>query len=179
MVFLVIDEVNAVPDVLWGQLYRSRRSLRTLLELNDFRVLKDAVWSNEKSQSVFIFEIEQKVLPNIKKHMGPPLEREIECEKYLAKYGDNDIVVSGPFIEGGRWMVELPRKIIDVTVLLKEKLADGGKSTGIAELIAKAIQKNFRVFVNSEILEVYERNEDFAAGLSVFLDGKPFWLKNQ
>jgi hypothetical protein len=35
------------------------------------------------------------------------------------------------------------------------------------------------VFVNSEILEVYERNEDFAACLSVFLDGKPFWLKNQ
>ena len=179
MLFLVIDEVNAVPDVLWGQLYRSRRSLRTLLELNDFRVLKDAVWSNEKSQSVFIFEIEQQVLPNIKKHLGPPLERETECEKYLAKYGDNDIVVSGPFIEGGRWMVELPRKIIDVTVLLKEKLADGGKSTGVADLIAKGIQKNFRVFVNSEILEVYERNEDFAACLSVFLDGKPFWLKNQ
>jgi tRNA nucleotidyltransferase (CCA-adding enzyme) len=179
MLFLIIGELNAVPDVLWGQLYRSRRSLRTLLELNDFKVLKDAVWSNEKTQSVFIFEIEQQVLPNIKKHLGPPLERETECEKYLAKYGDNDMVVSGPYIEEGRWMVELPRKIIDATVLLKEKLADGGKSTGVADLIAKATQKDFRVLVNSEILEVYERNEDFAARLSVFLDGKPFWLKNQ
>ncbi len=57
--FLVIGELNAVPDVLWGQIYRSKRSLRTLLELSDFKVLKDAVWSNEKSQSIFMFEIEQ------------------------------------------------------------------------------------------------------------------------
>jgi tRNA nucleotidyltransferase (CCA-adding enzyme) len=177
--FLVIGELNAVPDVLWGQIYRSMRSLRTLLELNDFKVLKDAVWSNEKSQSVFILEIEQQVLPNIKKHLGPPLERETECEKYLAKYGDNKIVVSGPYIEGGRWMVELPRKIIDARVLLKEKLAGGGKGAGVADLIAKAIQENFIVLVNSEVLEVYERNGDFAAFLSDFLIGKPFWLKNQ
>ena len=178
-VFLVIGELNAVPDVLWGQIYRSKRSLRTLLELNDFTVLKDAVWSNEKTQSVFILEIEQQVLPNIKKHLGPPLERETECEKYLAKYGDNEIVVSGPYIEEGRWMVELPRKIIDARVLLKEKLTDGGKSVGVADLIAKAMQKSFRVLVNSEVLEVYERNGDFAAFLSDFLVGKPFWLKNQ
>jgi tRNA nucleotidyltransferase (CCA-adding enzyme) len=177
-VFLVIGELNAVPDVLWGQIYRSKRSLRTLLELNDFTVLKDAVWSNEKTQSVFILEIEQQVLPNIKKHLGPPLERETECEKYLAKYGDNEKVVSGPYIEEGRWMVELPRKIIDARVLLKEKLADGGKSVGVADLIAKAMQKSFRVLVNSEVLEVYERNGDFAAFLSDFLVGEPFWLKN-
>ena len=49
IVFLVVDELDAVPDVLWGQLYRSRRSLRTLLELSDYKVLKDAVWSNEKN----------------------------------------------------------------------------------------------------------------------------------
>jgi len=118
-------------------------------------------------------------LPNIKKHLGPPLERKTECEKYLAKYGDNEIVVSGPYIEEGRWMVELPRKIIDARVLLKEKLADGGKSAGVADLIAKAIQENFIVLVNNEVLEVYERNGDFASFLSDFLVGKPFWLKNQ
>ena len=128
--FLVIGELNAVPDVLWGQLYRSKRSLRTLLELNDYNVLKDAVWSNEKSLSVFMFELEQQVLPNIKKHLGPPLERQAECEKYLAKYADNEQVISGPYIEDGRWMVELPRKTSDAATLLKEKLADGGKNAG-------------------------------------------------
>ena len=179
IVFLVIGELNAVPDVLWGQLYRSKRSLRTLLELNDYKVLKDAVWSNEKSLNVFIFELEQQVLPDIKKHLGPPLEREAECEKYLAKYAQNERVISGPYVEDGRWMVELPRKTTDAVALLKERLADGGNNAGVADLIAKAIQKNLKVIVNSEVLEVYSGNGDFAEFLTDFLLGKPFWLKNQ
>ena len=47
--FLAIDQVPAVPDVLWGQLYRTKRSLHKLIELSDYKILKDAVWSNEKS----------------------------------------------------------------------------------------------------------------------------------
>ena len=78
--------MSAVPDVLWGQLYRTKRSLHKLLELNDYKILKDAVWSNEKTFSVFIFELEQQALPNIKKHLGPPLEREAESENFLEKY---------------------------------------------------------------------------------------------
>ncbi len=178
IVFLVIAELNAVPDVLWGQLYRTKRSLRTMLETNDFNVLKDAVWSNENSQSVFMFELEQQVLPNIKKHLGPPLERETECEKYLAKYGDSSLVFSGPYIEDGRWIVELPRKTTDAQALLKEKLADGGKNAGVADLIAKAMQKNLKVLINEEVLEVYQKNKDFAGFLTNFLLGKPCWLKN-
>jgi tRNA nucleotidyltransferase (CCA-adding enzyme) len=179
IVFLVVGAVEAVPDVLWGQLFRSKRSLRTLLELNDFRVLKDAVWSDEKTLSVFVFEFEQQFLANVKKHLGPPLEREAECEKFLAKYADNKKVISGPYVEDGRWMVTLPRKTTDAVVLLREKLADGGKNAGVAELIAKAIQKNLKVLVNGEVLEVYKSNESFAGFLADFLSGKPFWLKAQ
>jgi tRNA nucleotidyltransferase (CCA-adding enzyme) len=179
IVFLVIGELNAVPDVLWGQLYRSKRSLRSLLELSDFKVLKDAVWSNEKSLGVFVFELEAQVLANVKKHLGPPLEREAECQKYLAKYSGNGRVISGPYIEDGRWMIELPRKTTDAAALLKEKLADGGKSAGVADLIAKTLQKELKVQVNSEILEVYVGNADFALFLTDFLLGKPFWLKTK
>jgi hypothetical protein len=88
-------------------------------------------------------------------------------------------VISGPYLEDGRWMVELPRKTNDAVELLKEKLADGGKNVGVAELVARSIQKNFRVFVNSEVLEVYYDNIDFAEFLTDFLSGKPFWLKTQ
>ena len=177
IVFLVIDQVGAVPDVLWGQLYRTKRSLHKLIELNDYKILKDAVWSNEKNLSIFIFELEQQVLPNIKKHLGPPLEREVESENFLAKYADNKSVISGPYIEDGRWIVEVPRKTTDAVVLLKEKLADGGKNAGVAELIAKSIRKNLTVLVKDEIAAVYKENHDFAEFLTDFLSGKPFWLK--
>jgi tRNA nucleotidyltransferase (CCA-adding enzyme) len=177
IVFLVIDQLDAVPDVLWGQLYRTKRSLHKLIELNDYKILKDAVWSNEKTLSIFIFELEQQVLPNIKKHLGPPLEREVESENFLAKYADNKSVISGPYIEDGRWIVEVPRKTTDAIALLKEKLADGGKNAGVAELIAKSIRKNLKALVNAEIDAVYVENGAFAEFLTDFLSGKPFWLK--
>ena len=179
IVFLVIDQLGAVPDVLWGQLYRTKRSLHKLIVLNDYKVLKDAVWSNEKNLSIFIFELEQQVLPNIKKHLGPPLEREVESENFLAKYVDNQSVISGPYIEDGRWIVEVPRKTTDAVVLLRKKLAGEGKNAGVAELIAKSIRKNLKVLVNAEIDAVYQENGDFAEFLTEFLSGKPLWLKIQ
>jgi tRNA nucleotidyltransferase (CCA-adding enzyme) len=179
IIFLVIGELKAVPDVLWGQLYRSKRSLRTMLEISDYYVLKDAVWSNENTLSVFMFELEQRILPNIKKHLGPPLEREEECKKYLSKYLSNKRVLSGPYIDQGRWIVEIPRKTTDAVMLLKEKLGDGGKSSGVADSIAKTLQKNLKVLVNIEVLKIYSENEDFAEFLTDFLSGKPFWLNNQ
>jgi tRNA nucleotidyltransferase (CCA-adding enzyme) len=177
--FLAIGELTAVPDVLWGQLYRSKRSLRTLLETNDYKVLRDGVWSNEKALSVFVFELEQDILPNVKKHLGPQLERSVECEKFLTKYALDKRVLSGPYIEEGRWVVELPRKSTDAATLFKEKLADGGRNSGVAELVAKTIQAELKILAGGEILKVYVENADFAVFLTEFVNGKPFWLKTQ
>jgi len=177
VIFLTIGHIKAVPDVLWGQLYRTQRSLRKLAELSDFKVLRDAVWSDEKTLSVFVFELEQRVLPNVKKHLGPPLEREKECKNFLSKYAHNDDVVSGPYIEAGRWIVELWRKVTDAVELLKEKLKDGGRNIGAAELISQAFQEKLGILVNSEVVEVYQRNSEFAEFLTDFLSGKPFWLE--
>ncbi len=177
LIFLTLGKIEAVPDVLWGQLYKTQRALRKLAELNDFNVLRDAVWSDEKTLSVFAFELEQRELPNVKKHLGPPLKREKECENFLSKYASNDGVVSGPYIEDGRWVVELRRRFTDVVELLREKLQDGGRNIGVAELMSQAFREKLRVLVNSEVAEVYRGNSDFAEFLTDFLSGKPFWLK--
>jgi tRNA nucleotidyltransferase (CCA-adding enzyme) len=177
-VFLTFPAVEAVPDVLWGQLYRTQRSLRKLVELNDFKVLRDAVWSDEKTLNVFVFELEQRVLPSVKRHLGPPLEREKECEDFLAKYIHNGSVVSGPYIEDGRWIVELQRRFTDVVELLREKLKEGGRNMGVAELVSEAFREKLRILVNSEIVEVCIGHRDLAEFLTEFLGGKPFWLEN-
>jgi tRNA nucleotidyltransferase (CCA-adding enzyme) len=177
-VFLCSAVVKAVPDVLWGQLYRTQRSLRKLVELNDFKVLRDTVWSDEKTLNVFVFELEQRVLPSVRRHLGPPLEREKECEDFLAKYVHNGNVVSGPYIEHGRWVVELQRRLTDAVDLLNQKLKEGGRNMGVAELVSQAFREEFRILVNSEVAEVYTGNRDFAEFLTDFLGGKPFWLEN-
>jgi hypothetical protein len=73
-------------------------------------------------------------------------------------------------------MVMVPRRTIDAVDLLNGKLLDGGKNAGVAELVAKSIQNSLKILVSSEISEVYEGNEDFAAFLTDFIFGKPFWL---
>ena len=176
IMFLTVKQIPAVPDILWGQLYKSKRSLTRLFELNDYKMLRDAVWSNEKNISVFVFELESLKLANIKKHFGPPLERELECKKFLNKYTNNIRVISGPYLEDGRWLVELSRKNIDAATLLKEKVEDGGKKSGVADLIALSIKKEFRIYVNADIVEVCKENAEFAEFLTEFLICKPFWL---
>jgi hypothetical protein len=70
----------------------------------------------------------------------------------------------------------VPRKTTNAVALLNERLADGGKNAGVAGLIEKSIQKRLKILVNYEIIEVYEKNVDFAEFLTAFLSGKPFWL---
>ena len=177
-VFLTCAAIETVSDVLWGQLHRTQRALRKIAALNDFKVIRNTVWSDEATLNVFVFELEQRVLPSVEKHLGPPLTREAECKNFIAKYATgNSDVVSGPNIEDGRWVVELRRRCTDAVELLREKLKEGGRNTGIAELVSQALREGFRVLVNNEISEVYKSNKDFAKFLTGFLNGKPLWLE--
>jgi tRNA nucleotidyltransferase (CCA-adding enzyme) len=175
-IFLPLGNTETVPDVLWGQLYKTQRALRKLLELHGFKVLRDDVWSDEKTLSIFAFELEQCVLPCVKKHFGPPLNRKKECENFLSKYNINGSVISGPHIEDGRWAVELKREFTDVVDFLNKKLENGGRNIGVAEPMSQEIKKKFEILVNSEVEKIYASNENFANFLTVFLASKPFWL---
>jgi len=179
IIFLTFEKVDAVPDILWGQLYKSQRSLHKLIQLSGFKVLRDLPYSDEENINMFIFELEQRFISQVKKHLGPPLEKEHGCEKFLQKHTGNPNTVSGPYIEDGRWVVELRRKYTDAVVLLKEKLKDGGINAGVAEKISKILRKEFKVFVNDEIMDVYKKNTEFAKFLTEFLLGKPKWLENE
>jgi len=177
IIFVLFGRVDAVADVLWGQLYKSQRSLRKLLELNDFAVLRDLPWSNEKGVNMIILELEDCCVPKVRRHVGPPLEKEKECEKFVAKYVESPEAVSGPYVEDGRWVVLVRRKFTDACTLLKDRLKDGGRKAGVAEGISSVLKKNFKVLANEEIVDVYERNGEFALFLTEFLRGRPKWLE--
>lgn len=177
LVFVTFRQVRTVPDVLWGQLYKSQRSLRKLVQLNDFKTLRDLAWSDEKDLNVFVLELEQCCISAVVKHLGPPLDKEKECEKFLTKYVDSKDTVCGPYLEDGRWVVLVRRRFTDACDLLKERLKDGGRNTGVAEGIAHVLKKGFKVLVNEEIVKFYKRNGEFAVFLTEFLQGRPRWLE--
>ena len=177
LVFIKFDRVKAVPDVLWGQLYKTQKALQKMLEQNDFHVIRDAVWSNEQALNILVFEVEHGRLPLVRKHFGPPIRKRAECENFLQKHAGSAATVSGPYTEDDRWVAEIKRKYRDVVVLLSEKLKDGGRQVGVAELISRTIGKTFEVMVNEHIVKLYSTDQHFAKFVTEYLNAKPRWLR--
>jgi len=166
-----------VPDVLWGQLYKSQRALTNLIRRHRFTVIRDDVWSDEEAATVFIFELHSGSLPAVEKHLGPPVRKKDDCERFLEKHLGSEQIVSGPRIEGDRWVVERRRKYTDVADLLRQELKDRRENTGIASLVSQALSSSFSIWVNGEVREFYSRNPSFASFLTEYLTGKPRWLR--
>ncbi len=177
LVFVGFGSVKAVPDVLWGQLYKTQKALRKMLENNDFEVIRDSVWSDEHNLNIFVFEVEQIRIPQVKKHLGPPIWKKTECENFLRKHVGSPSTFSGPYIEDDRWVVETRRKITSVVDLLPEKLGDGGRRAGVAESISRTIGKSLRVMANEQITELYSSEPEFAKFVTEYLRAKPRWLR--
>ena len=175
MVFVGFEQMEPVPDVLWGQLFRSLRSLQKIIEQNDFKILNSGVWSDEIKSHMFVFELENRFLSNIKYHLGPPLPKIEECEKFLLKYLGSDSIISGPRLENGRWVVDLKREFTDVIDLLKEKLLNDRNGIGLADIVLESIDSS-KIFVNEEVLSFYSKKPKFAGFLTEYIKGRPSWL---
>ena len=175
VIFLVFNRVDVAPDVLWGQLWKSSESLRKLLKRNDFQVINASAWSDEQAVNVLLFELEDALISQSKKHVGPPVISGY-AEKFLKKHVGVERTISGPWIEDGRWMVLLRRSFNDTTLLLREKLKDGGVRVGVGSKLVKGIRDNLAILKNGEISDFYSSNLDFARFLTEYLQGRPKWL---
>ncbi|HYB93222.1 MAG TPA: CCA tRNA nucleotidyltransferase [archaeon] len=175
LVFVKFGGVKAVPDILWGQMYRSLRALKNLLEQNDFDVIRTDTWSDETENGVFIFELKTRKLPLLKKRIGPPISSK-EADVFLRKHTGASHTFSGPWVEDGRWMVEIRREYTDAISLLSKRIKHGGRDVGVARLPAKRIEKSFQIFVNEEILDFYSSNINFARFMTDYIIGRPRWL---
>ncbi len=177
LVFVKIGKVNAVPDILWGQLYKTQRSLHRMLMQNGFIIIGGAAWSNEVDLSMLLFEAEHGFLSASKKHLGPPVEKRLECERFLHKHLGASATVYGPRLEDERWVVGIKRRYTDIVECLKAELNQGGRHVGVAELISKAVAHKPNVLANEQIASTYRANSGFAEFLTQYLQGKPKWFQ--
>jgi len=176
LLFIAFRKVEAVPDILWGQLYKTEKTLARLLGFYGFKVLRSSVWSDEEKNSVIVYELEAFKIANVRRHVGPPVSSQEE-KRFLEKYAGGRLTVSGPYIEEGRWVVLLKRKHTDAKAMLLEELSSGGRRLGVASRIAESIVSHgFKVYVGSEIASFYRRHPSFKGFLARFLSGKPPWL---
>ncbi|MDD3042201.1 MAG: CCA tRNA nucleotidyltransferase [Methanosarcinaceae archaeon] len=153
----VFKTPDIVEDVLYPQLYKSEQAAATLLEEYDYSLVKSGVWSGEK-ETVIMLELISKTLPNVKKHIGPPVWISSNAEAFRAKYEKKEDVFS-TCIENGRYVAEIQRKYPEAAALLKDRLP----ASSLGKQIQQSIMRNLEVLEDEEII----RLED--PGFRVFL----------
>ncbi len=106
-------------DTVVPQLRKSAESIRELLERSEFPVNRFDVCMQEE-RSMLLFELMTDTLPAVRRHLGPPVWSEGNARKFVGKYVDID-VFSGPFIEDGRYYVEIPRQFRVAATLFRSR----------------------------------------------------------
>lgn len=154
-----------------------RRALLSLLENTDFKVLQSWAWTDEKSLTIILFELEQGQLPRTRHHAGPPVSKLEESASFLSKHAKNASTVSGPWIEHTRWVVQKRRTVVSAKALLASALRSGGEDVGVAALLAKSFRKKTRILENEKIGMLIASNTDFAKAMRTYLSGRPAWFE--
>ncbi len=173
---VVVGRIDAVVDILWSQLYKTERALVNLLENNDFKVIRSAAWTDERSLSIILFELEQGELPKSKRHDGPPVSRLKESASFLEKHVKDASTVSGPWVEGAVWVVEKRRAVVSARALLMSTLSSGGADVGVAGLLADSFKKSLRILEGDSIRTLISSNAEFAKAMGAYLSGRPAWF---
>jgi tRNA nucleotidyltransferase (CCA-adding enzyme) len=173
---LVVGKIDAVVDILWSQLYRTQRALVNHLENNDFDVIRSAAWSDERSLNVILLELERGELPCSKRHEGPPVSGLTESASFLTKHARGRSTIAGPWIEGGRWVVQKRREVVSARDLLASALRSGGGDVGVASMPARSFRKKVLILENAAIGKLVSTNEEFAKAMRTYLSGRPAWL---
>lgn len=149
-----------IPDVVVPQLRRSMDSVRGLLERNGFAV-HSAGCEMFEDRCLLLFELTADKVPNARLHIGPPLWNRTNADKFFVKYSAGEIpgLSSGPFIENGRYVVEIQRKYTDAADLLR--------STEILEVgLGRHVRQSMELH-----WEVYSGGDCWSPDSATFLSG--------
>jgi tRNA nucleotidyltransferase (CCA-adding enzyme) len=176
-VFIQLPCNKISPDVIWGELKKSLKALRKLLEIHDFKVTDSDCWTDEETTSAMVLELTSASLPSVKVHEGPSAG-DPNQEKFLNKHFNSEKTVGGPWIKNGRWQVELKREYTNARQLIESKLKEEDLTEiGLSKDIARWTKEGGRILLNREILPLYSSNPSFARFLTTFYAKTPIWLR--
>lgn len=134
-------------DVLYPQLRKAAQSVVHYLQSLDFRVLQYRPFLLE-GEWCLILELEVARLPPTKKHVGPPTWIR-NSEDFLAKWESSPERVTGPYVEGGRLVVEIARAFTDAGTALRESLS----SLSLGKHLDLAVMEGFKIESAQELVD--------------------------
>ena len=114
---IAIPAPAVTEDVLYPQLRKAHRSFLDLFHRNGFEVF-DSRFDIAGKDAVFLFEFAVDVLPRAMRHEGPPVWVK-NAKDFLDKWRRSPRTLSGPFILGERWAVDVSREAVTAGGLVK------------------------------------------------------------
>ena len=130
---------EVTEDVLYPQLRKAHRALLDLFDRQGFAVL-DSRFDVAGKEAVFLFEFEVATLPRVVRHRGPPVWVK-NAKDFLEKWKASPRALAGPFIEEGRWTVDVVRDARTAAALIKEEW----RSLSLGKDLEKSSKRTFRV----------------------------------
>jgi tRNA nucleotidyltransferase (CCA-adding enzyme) len=153
-----------IEEVIVPQLKRSVAAIREHLERNGFAV-HNGHYMMGQDRCVLLFELLIDELPKIRRHTGPPLWNRENAEKFRDKYLLQQD--SGPYIESGRYEIEVPREFTRAHDLLGSPSL---LNVSLGKHVRMSLEKGWQVTRGAECWQ--EEFSPFIAGF--FARNSPF-----
>ena len=118
---------DVVEDTLYPQLRKAAESVAGMAERHEFKVFERDVWSGA-GWSALVFELLVWQLPDIERHLGPPLEQREHAARFKEKYPN-------AYVYGNRYAVNLPRRHTSAIELIDAKLGECALGKNVATSI--------------------------------------------
>lgn len=165
-----------VQDVLWGQLLKFEKSIVQTLTREGFQPYRSTIWSDEKTESAILAEVDHATLPIVKLQSGPPIAKTEDSLSFLQRHQQARDTARGPWIERDRWIVEKSRSITTIPDLVKAGIRQEAYGLKVPTEIGKMLPRSLRVLEGREVLTLLGK-PGFDETLWKFLEAKPLWLR--
>jgi tRNA nucleotidyltransferase (CCA-adding enzyme) len=152
-----------IPEIVVPQLKRSILALREFLDRNGFLV-HHISYNMQADRCMFLIELLVEELPAIRLHHGPPLWNHDNADKFRKKHLAEHL--SGPYIENGRYEMEVLREYQTAKSLLS---SDALLSVSLGKHIRQSLEQGWMLHEGAECWQ-----EEFSPFMAEFFDrGSP------
>ncbi len=151
-----------VEDVLFPQLRKAEESVRALMERGGFSMLRSDVGSYGQ-KAFLLFELDVWSLPKVSRRIGPPVWEAEHLRRFLSVH---PAPLSGPYIEEGRAVVELPRKYTLASDLLAAEL----NRLSLGKHLGRAVHEGHNIYVGPDLVGIKDR--EFRVFMAQYLKAK-------
>jgi tRNA nucleotidyltransferase (CCA-adding enzyme) len=148
-----------IPEVVVPQLKRSVSAMCELLERNGFLV-HHASYDMQKETCMILLELLVGDLPAIRLHLGPPLWNPVNADKFRNKHLGGHL--PGPFIENGRYEMEIEREFRTAKSLLASSAL---LTAGFGKHVRQSMEQGWKLHEGPECWQ-----EEFAPFIAEFFD---------